>query len=236
VTHTRIAHRGFAAVAEENSLAAIRGALALGCDMVEVDVRRRSDGALTLHHDSGDAPGAPLFSEALELIAEAGSSVMVDLKEGRTSADVADNLAKHARGISTVCSGNPDEVLLVKGKLPHVLAGRTWPDKNAQGVPVAERLFGLVHRRQLVSRLDGLLDGYDLLVAFHRCLSREAVWKCHATGRLVYAWTVDGNARVRWLQSIGVDGVISDQPNSLGLGLTAPASGNQPLGGGVSTP
>ena len=73
VTHTRIAHRGFAAVAEENSLAAIRGALALGCDMIEVDVRRRADGALVLHHDSGDAPRAPLFSEALELITAAGA-------------------------------------------------------------------------------------------------------------------------------------------------------------------
>jgi glycerophosphoryl diester phosphodiesterase len=236
VTHTRIAHRGFAAVAEENSLAAIRGALALGCDMVEVDVRRRADGALTLHHDSGDAAGAPLLSEALDLITEAGGSVMVDLKEGRTSEDVAVILAKHAPRITTtVCSGNPDEVRAVKAKLPNVLAGRTWPDKNAQGVPIAEGLVGLIHRRQLVSRLeDGLLDGFDLLVAFHRCLSREAVWKCHATGRLVYAWTVDGNARVRWLQSIGVDGVISDQPNSLGLGLTS--AGNLPLGGGVSTP
>jgi glycerophosphoryl diester phosphodiesterase len=234
VAHTRIAHRGFAAVAEENSLAAIRGALALGCDMIEVDVRRRADGALTLHHDSGDAPGAALLSEALALIRAAGSSVMVDLKEGRTSEDVAAILAQHAPGITTVCSGNPDEALAVKAKLPHVLAGRTWPNRNAQGFPIAEGLMGLVHRHQLVSRLDGLLEGFDLLVAYHRCLSREAVWKCHATGRLVYAWTVDGNARVRWLQSIGVDGVISDQPNSLGLGLTS--IGNQPLGGGVTTP
>jgi myo-inositol-1(or 4)-monophosphatase len=231
VTHTRIAHRGFAAVALENSLAAIRGALALGCDMVEVDVRRRSDGELVLHHDSGDADGAPLFSDALDLIAETGASVMADLKEGRTSADVARLLDKHAPGITVVCSGNPDEARAVKAARPSVLAGRTWPDKNAQNVPVAEHAMGWLNRRRLVSQLDELLEGFDLLVAFHRVLSREAVWKCHNSGRLVYAWTVDGNARVRWLQSIGVDGVISDQPASLGLALVP--GGNPHAGGGV---
>jgi glycerophosphoryl diester phosphodiesterase len=228
VTHTRIAHRGFAAVAEENSLAAIRGALALGCDMVEVDVRRRADGALVLHHDSGNAPGAPLFSDALDMIAAAGSSVMADLKEGRTSADVAALLAQHAPGITTVVSGNPDEARAVKAKLPSVLAGRTWPDRNGQNIPVAEAVFGQWHRRTLVRHVDELLEGFDLLVAFHRVLSPEAVNRCHASGRHVYAWTVDDVARVEWLRSIGVDGVISDEPASLGfefLGNAEPSHG-----------
>jgi glycerophosphoryl diester phosphodiesterase len=217
VTHTRIAHRGFAAVAEENSLAAIEGALALGCDMIEIDVRRRADGALVLHHDSGDAPGAPLFADALELIAAAGSAVMIDLKEGRTSADVAELLLTHAPGITTVCSGNPDEALAVKARIPSVLAGRTWPGRNAQHIPVAEAIVGWWHRRLLLARVDQLLGGFDLLVAFHRVLARDAVDRCHATGRKVYAWTVDGPERVDALAAMGVDGVISDEPASLGL-------------------
>jgi glycerophosphoryl diester phosphodiesterase len=185
--------------------------------MIEVDVRRRADGALVLHHDSGDAPGAPLLSEALEVITSAGRSVMVDLKEGRTSGDVAALLAKHAHGIVAVVSGNPDEARAVKAALPHVVAGRTWPNRNAQGIPVAEGIVGWLHRRTLVRRVDELLDGFDLLVAFHRALSRDAVSACHAAGRQVYAWTVDGVPRVDWLRSIGVDGVISDEPASLGL-------------------
>jgi glycerophosphoryl diester phosphodiesterase len=199
--------------------------------MIEVDVRRRADGALVLHHDSGDAPRAPLFSEALELITAAGSSVMADLKEGRTSADVAAALATHAPGIIAVVSGNPDEARAVKAKLPTVLAGRTWPNRNGQNIPVAESIVSWYHRRQLVARLDDhLLDGFDLLVAFHRTLSRAAVAHCHELGRQVYAWTVDGTARVEWLRSIGVDGVISDEPASLGfevLGNPHPAPGVQ---------
>lgn len=46
-----IAHRGASALAPENTLAAIRRAIELGCDLVEVDVQRTRDGALVLVHD-----------------------------------------------------------------------------------------------------------------------------------------------------------------------------------------
>jgi glycerophosphoryl diester phosphodiesterase len=111
-----------------------------------------------------------------------------------------------------------------------VLAGRTWPNRNCQNIPLAESIVSWYHRRQLVAQLDYLLDGFDLLVAFHRTLSRSAVARCHELGHQVYAWTVDGTARVEWLRSIGVDGVISDQPASLGfdvLGNPNPAPGVQ---------
>jgi glycerophosphoryl diester phosphodiesterase len=217
VSHTRIAHRGFAAIAEENSLAAIQGALALGCDMVEIDVRRRVDGALVLRHDRGDVPGAPLLSEALELIAASGRGVMVDLKERGTAAEVAGLLERLAQGIPTVVSGLPDEARQVKAQIPSVLAGRTWPNRNAKGYPAAERLVGWVNRRVLLARLDRLMDGFDLLVAFHRVLTKDAVSRCHAAGRQVFAWTVDHETRVEVLRALGVDGVISDEPTALGL-------------------
>ena len=47
-----VAHRGASASAPENTLAAIRRAVAVGVDLVEVDVRRTKDGALVLMHDS----------------------------------------------------------------------------------------------------------------------------------------------------------------------------------------
>jgi glycerophosphoryl diester phosphodiesterase len=217
VSHSRIAHRGFAAVAEENSIAAIKGALALGCDMVEIDVRRRADGALVLRHDRGDAPGAPLLSDALELIAEAERGVMVDLKERGTADEVAGLLERLAPGIITVASGLPDEARRVKELIPGVLAGRTWPNRNAQGYVAAEGLVGWVNRRVLLARLDRIMDGFDLLVAFHRVLTKEAVSRCHAAGQLVFAWTVDRESRVEALRVLGVDGVISDEPAALGL-------------------
>ncbi len=47
-----VAHRGASGVAPENTLVAIRAAIAAGADCVEIDVRRTADRALVLHHDA----------------------------------------------------------------------------------------------------------------------------------------------------------------------------------------
>lgn len=49
---TNVAHRGASALAPENTLAALRAAITVGADMVEVDVQRTKDGALVLMHDT----------------------------------------------------------------------------------------------------------------------------------------------------------------------------------------
>jgi glycerophosphoryl diester phosphodiesterase len=46
------AHRGASAYAPENTLAATALAVALGCDLVEVDLQRSRDGVLVLLHDT----------------------------------------------------------------------------------------------------------------------------------------------------------------------------------------
>src|SRR5438067_360181 len=46
-----IAHRGANKFAPENTLAAFRKAIELGCDYFELDVRRTKDGQLVLMHD-----------------------------------------------------------------------------------------------------------------------------------------------------------------------------------------
>lgn len=46
------AHRGARSLAPENSLPAIEKALEIGCDGVEVDIRRTKDGELVLIHDA----------------------------------------------------------------------------------------------------------------------------------------------------------------------------------------
>jgi glycerophosphoryl diester phosphodiesterase len=46
-----IAHRGGAGLAPENTLAAFRNAVTLGCDGAELDVQLSRDGAVVVHHD-----------------------------------------------------------------------------------------------------------------------------------------------------------------------------------------
>jgi glycerophosphoryl diester phosphodiesterase len=47
-----VAHRGASADAPENTLAAVRRAIDLGADRIEVDVQRSRDGAMVLMHDT----------------------------------------------------------------------------------------------------------------------------------------------------------------------------------------
>jgi glycerophosphoryl diester phosphodiesterase len=47
-----IAHRGGAALCPENSLAAFRNAMALGCDGAELDVQLSADGVAVVYHDA----------------------------------------------------------------------------------------------------------------------------------------------------------------------------------------
>jgi glycerophosphoryl diester phosphodiesterase len=92
-----VAHRGAWEDAPQNSLHAVRHAAALGCDGIEIDVRRTTDGQLVVVHDSRLrwravrrlehrevqarlAPGqAPLLGDVLH--EAAGRLVDIELKE-----------------------------------------------------------------------------------------------------------------------------------------------------------
>jgi glycerophosphoryl diester phosphodiesterase len=50
-----VAHRGGSALAPENTLAAFDGAVRLGADALEIDVRRTRDGAVVVFHDEETA-------------------------------------------------------------------------------------------------------------------------------------------------------------------------------------
>jgi glycerophosphoryl diester phosphodiesterase len=52
-----IAHRGGAALKPENTLAAFRNAIALGCDGAELDVQLSADGVAVVYHDVRLHPG-----------------------------------------------------------------------------------------------------------------------------------------------------------------------------------
>jgi len=94
-----LAHRGGLGPWRENTLEAFRGALRLGADGVELDVRRAADGELVVHHDAS-IPGlgplnrfsrpelpdwVPSLGRALE--ACAGASVNVEIKNSPLDPD-----------------------------------------------------------------------------------------------------------------------------------------------------
>ena len=85
----RVGHRGAAALAPENSLAAIEAAAARGVDAVELDVLRGRDGGLLLAHGPEAPPDAPALDDALALVARLGLAVQLDVKVPGIEAGIA---------------------------------------------------------------------------------------------------------------------------------------------------
>lgn len=120
----RLAHRGDWRAAPENSLAAMRAALAVhGCDGVELDVRGSSDGVPVLLHDPTlqrvqgvDSPVTSLPAEELaghgvptlaEVFAALGREPFVDVELKGAPVPAVVEVLEAARGRAGVGDGEP---------------------------------------------------------------------------------------------------------------------------------
>ncbi|MBB3996600.1 glycerophosphodiester phosphodiesterase family protein [Aureimonas pseudogalii] len=85
-----VAHRGVWTDAPENSLAAIRAAVALGLDMVEIDARLAADGTPVVIHDATLDRTTGLSGRVGSLAAGAQRSARLRMGEGGPDAPVTD--------------------------------------------------------------------------------------------------------------------------------------------------
>jgi glycerophosphoryl diester phosphodiesterase len=137
-----LAHRGAWDQAPQNSLDAIRRAAALGCDGVEIDVRRSADGRLVVIHDrrlgwrpvgrltheqarARMRPGqAPLLADVLDAAAAGHLLVDVELKEGGYVEEVMALIAQRLpRDAYVVTSFRPGVLIQVKRHAPETRTG-----------------------------------------------------------------------------------------------------------------
>jgi glycerophosphoryl diester phosphodiesterase len=216
----RIGHRGAAALAPENSLEAIQLALELGCDLVEFDVHAVG-GALVVAHDRPlGAEGLPSLHDVLDLLRSARKGVHLDLKSQGAEQPVAEALRRHALVEQTIVSSfRPTTLRALHAAEPGLRLGRTYPQDRAGLTkrPVFQppaRAIVRVLRRALPRRIPGLLAGSRATAAvlYWEVVSEEAVARCHALGAPVFVWTVDDPELLPWLDGIGVDGVITNDP------------------------
>ncbi|HSS79839.1 MAG TPA: glycerophosphodiester phosphodiesterase [Gaiellaceae bacterium] len=216
----RIGHRGAAALAPENSLEAIGLAVELGCDLVEFDVHAAADALVIAHDRPASADGLPTLDEVLELLGPAGVGVHLDLKSQGAERPVAEALRRHRLVERTVVSSFRAPTLRALHAVePRLRLGRTYP-QDRHGLtrrrvfqPPARAIVRVL-RRALPRRIAGLLAGSraSAAVLYWEVVSEAAVARCHALGVPVLVWTVDDPALLPWLDEIGVDGVITNDP------------------------
>jgi glycerophosphoryl diester phosphodiesterase len=199
----------------ENSLEAFAAAISGGADVLEVDVRRRRDGTLVVHHDRADAPDAPPLAAVLALAAPSHVQLNLDLKTSGIERALIELVhAARLTGRVTCTGGNWDMLAGIHRAEPGIRAGLTMPRR------LWPRAAQPLQRLWYAWRAPAILALYDAqLVSCHRQLvSKLLVRRLHAAGAEIWVWTVDRSSEIERLRGLGVDGICSDDPASHGWG------------------
>ncbi len=226
----RVGHKGADHVAPGNTFESFEAALEHGVDMIEFDVLRTRDRRLVLAHDYEDAEKRECVTleEGLEHFAGeayAGVELDVDLKLTGYEREVVDGLARHGLTERSLVSTMYPQSLDRLGELePGLRRGWSVPRvrRNYLRSPLYVRLpvyaIALVMRarlpRQAAARIRA--GGCEAIMCHQILVSPRLVRAVHAAGGQVYVWTVDDAPRIRSLEALGVDGVITNDPRLFG--------------------
>jgi glycerophosphoryl diester phosphodiesterase len=220
----RVGHKGAGHVAPGNTLESFKAALEHGVDMIEFDVLRARDGRLVLAHDYEDAESRQCLTmeEGLDHFAGeayAGVKLDVDMKLPGYEREVAEGLAERGLSERSLVSTMYTESLDRLGEVaPGVPRGWSVPRvrRNYIRSPWAVPAYAIA--RVMRARLPGQAaariraGGCEAIMAHQILVSRRLVTAVHRAGGELYVWTVDDARRIRALEELGVDGVITNDP------------------------
>jgi len=219
-------HRGASRYAPENTLPAIKQAVAMGADLIEIDVRTTRDGGLFLLHDSrldrtttGQGP-----------IAEATATAIANLDAGQwfgrnyagTQVPTFD-AALEALGRHTELYLDAKEIdpqALADALAKHNLIERTIVYDGSDDLAELRALAPAIRRMPPMADIAELapliqkVKPYAVDVRW-RNLSKELIEACHAAGVLVFSDAMGQNERIEAYQQAinwGIDGIQSDYP------------------------
>jgi len=231
------AHRGFSGQAPENTLAAFRAAIDAGSDMIELDVHLTRDNEVVVIHDDtlerttngkGNVAEKPLaelmrldagawfnprfageriptLAEVLE-VARNRIRINIELKKGKnfpyTMEELADRTlaAVEKAGMSDqvlFSSFDPAAIDRIRAKNPlnpiALIVDKPWEKPEDPG--------GGTH--------------YPTLNCRTTVLNEENIRRAHNGGIRVHVWTVNTKEAMEKFIALGVDGIITNHPDSL---------------------
>ncbi len=228
----RVGHKGADHIAPGNTPASFDAALAHGVDMIEFDVlseRMDGSGQLYLAHDYEALRSgiAPTLEEGLAHLAGstfADVELDVDLKLQGYELRVLEAL--RAYGLverSLVSTMEVPSLELLRATEPALRLGWSVPRLRRDPMATwwkrpAALAWGLSYRTALPRyAARAIRDGrVDALMANWRLVTPSLVGHVQAAGGELYAWTVDDAAAIGRLETMGVDGVISNDPRLFG--------------------
>jgi len=221
-----IAHRGASKLAKENTIEAFLAAVACGANGIELDARRRSDGALVVHHDAtlGGRPiiataGAelpewvPTLSDALDACAGAFVNIEIKNSPGEPDFDPDDSVAERLMAdlaqrsepstawlISSFRIESVDRCRAINPEVP-----TAWLTAN----PVSPADIAVV-----------VAAGHTAIHPWVPTIDEALVESCHESGLRVNTWTCNDPERAVEMASWGIDGICTDVPDVILAALT----------------
>jgi glycerophosphoryl diester phosphodiesterase len=215
-----IGHRGAAALARENTLAAIEAAAGAGVDGVELDVLPDGVGRVVLAHGPEIPPDAPALADGLALVAELGLFVQIDVKtRGVEEAVVGQVRAAGLEERAFVSSFSLPSLARFAELAPELPRALTYPEDRygVSGSPLLQPLVGpglAAMRWALPRRLSRWLRaaGASGATLNWGVVTPEVIELCHRQGIAVLVWTVNDEGLAKSLVENGVDAIITDDP------------------------
>lgn len=217
-----IAHRGASAYEPENTLRAIKRAIDLGADMIEVDVRATRDGHIVVIHDAtvdrttngkgyvkdmtlkelkrldaGLGERIPTLQEVISLV-KGRAGLVIEVKVPGIEGEVLKMINEHK--IS-------DDVIITSFHHPTLLRIKNLNERIQTGIIIASRP---VRPAQLAldAKSDSIFPKYTYL-------DSEMVEDAHKHGLTIYPWTVNDLEDAELLIKMEVDGIVTNKPDIL---------------------
>ena len=222
------AHRGGAALAPENTMAAFDNAVALGVDGLELDVRLSRDGVAVVHHDATlertTALAGPVARRTAEELRAAGVTTLSDVlarhRDIRVIVELKENRRELARAAveAIAAAGASGRVCVGSFGLRALRAVRAIAPSIATSAAREEVRWALYRswcRWPVGVSRRVAYGGYQVpeFAGATRVVSPRFVADAHRAGLAVQVWTVNTEADARRLLEWGVDALITDRPD-----------------------
>jgi len=221
------AHRGSSLKAPENTMSALRQAIADGADYAEIDVQTTADGVVILMHDADLMRIASVnrriqdtrFEELKEI--DIGSWFSGDFSNERTA--ILDEAIKLVNGrikLNIELKYNrPDPGLM--GKVGNIIRSNAFSRKcvitslNNGELQTFRKSFPEIKTGLIVFRALGSLTKteFDFLSIQATKATSRLVKNAHKKGKEIHVWTVNDLQTALSMIEVGVDNIITDKPD-----------------------
>jgi len=223
---TIIAHRGAAGKAPENTLASIRQAINDGTDWVEIDVQETVDGQVVVIHDSDFMKLAgvnlKVWNGTLEQIKEIDIGSSFDPEFSTERVPTLIEVLEEARGKAKVMIelkyyGHDQQLeqrVVDIVEQTDMVGDVAIMSLKYDGVKKIRALRPDWATGLLSAKAIGNITGLDVnFLAVNMAMATPGfISSTHSAGKQLFVWTVNDQVSMSRMMSLGVDGIITDEP------------------------